>query len=170
MKNGWNQRCSDALDEIKTSIGKRDALAPFNTDGTKKVVRYCDTSSEGMGAVLEQEQMDGKMQPVFYWSSQFRKYEKNYSISEKEALACVTAMRKLKKYLLGRKFTLKTEHRALETLLSQQKTSRSNSRVERGERKYPSTTTMWSSSGELTMRWLIGCLEVPTGLITWRNR
>ena len=60
-KNGWNQRCSDALDEIKTSIGKRDAFASFNTDGTKKIVLYCDSSNEGMGAVLEQEHMDGKM-------------------------------------------------------------------------------------------------------------
>ena len=77
-----------------------------------------------MGAVLEKEQMDGKMQTVLYWSSQFRKYENNYSISEKEPLACVAAMRKLNKYLLGRKFTLKTDHRALETLLSQHKTSR----------------------------------------------
>ena len=170
VKNGWNQRCSDALDEIKTSIGKRDTLAPFNTDGTKKVVLYCDASNEGMGAVLEQEQMDGKMQPVLYWFSQFRKYEKNYSISEKEALACVAAMWKLKKYLLGRKFTLKTDHMALVTLVSQQKTSRSTPGSKGGERRCPSTTMMCSSSGELIMRWLFGCLEVPTGLITWRNR
>ena len=59
-----------------------------------------------------------------------RKYKNNYSISEKEALTYVAALRKLKEYLLGRKFTLKTDHRAFETLLSQQKTSRSNSRVE----------------------------------------
>ena len=87
VKNGWNQRCSGALDKIKTSIGKRVALSPFNTDETKKVVLYCAASNEGMGVVLEQEQIGGKMQPVLYWSSQFRKYEKNYSISEKEALA-----------------------------------------------------------------------------------
>ena len=117
VKNGWNQRCSDALDEIKTSIGKRDALAPFNTGGTEKVVLYCDASNERMCAILKQDQMNGKMQPVLYWSSKFWKYEKNYSISENEAMTCVAAMRKLKKYLLGRKFTLKT-------LLSQQKIPR----------------------------------------------
>ena len=58
-----------------------------------------------MGAVLEQEsgENDSKeCRPIFYWSSSFRDYEKNYSISEKEVLACVAAVNKFRLYLLGK--------------------------------------------------------------------
>ena len=80
----------------------------------------CDAAETGMGAVLEQEEKSGgTLKPVLYWSSQFRDYEKNYHSSEKEALACVAAITKLKKYLIGRKFILRTDHKALTTLLGQ---------------------------------------------------
>ena len=84
----WSEECDDVLNKINTMINKREALAPFETDEKKKVILSCDASDVGMGAVLEQEQADGTMRPVLYWSSQFRKYERNYSVSEKEALAC----------------------------------------------------------------------------------
>ena len=93
------------LIEIKAAILKREALAPFETNSAMLVALSCDASDEGMGAVLEQKQADGTMKPVLYWSSQFRAYEKNYSVGEKEALACVAAITKLRKYLLGRPFT-----------------------------------------------------------------
>ena len=117
--------------DIKAAILKREALAPFETNSAMLVTLSCDASDEGMGAVLEQEQADGTMKPVLYWSSQFRVYEKNYSVEEKEALACVAAITKLRKYLLWRPFTLKTDRRALVTLLSQSKIKRTMSRVER---------------------------------------
>ena len=84
-----------------------------------------------MGAVLEQENKDGVYRPVLFWSSQSRSYEKNYSVSEKEALTCVAAANKMKKYLLGREFTLRTDHRALQYLLSQGESKRTASPLER---------------------------------------
>ena len=131
----WSKECDDALNKIKTIINKREALAPFETDEKKNVLLSGDASDIGMGAVLEQEQADGTMRPVLYWSSQFRKYELNYSVSEKEALVCVAAVTKMKKYLLGRTFTLKTDHRALETLLSQKKANKTSARTERWREK-----------------------------------
>ena len=110
-------------------------LTPFNTDGKRKVVLKCDACQDGMGAVLEQESDTGDLRPVLFWSSKFRKYEANYSISKKEALACVSAMTKLKKYLLEIHFVLQTDHRALESLLSQKPNKRSMARTERWREK-----------------------------------
>ena len=120
-----------ALDEVKEAITRREALGPFETSTRRAVRVTCDASERGMGAVLEQEQEDGIFKPVLYWSSQFRKYEANYSIAEKEALACVAATQKLRKYLLGRKFVLRTDHKALVSLLSQVLSKRRESRIER---------------------------------------
>ena len=49
----------------------------------------CDASDEGMGVVLEQEQADGTMKPVLYWSSQFRAYDKKlFRMGEGSASMC----------------------------------------------------------------------------------
>ena len=84
-----------------------------------------------MRAVLEQLQDDGERKPVIYWSSAFLAYERNYSMPEKEALAYVSAINKFRIFLLGRHFTLRTDHRALNTLPSQQGTKRVAARTER---------------------------------------
>ena len=107
--------------DIKAAIFKREAVATSETNFAMLVTLSCDGSDEGMGAVLEQKQADGTMKPVLYWSSQSQAYDKNYSVGEKEALACVAAITKLRKYLLGKPFTLKTDQRTLVTLLSQSK-------------------------------------------------
>ena len=96
----------ESLDEIKSEIARGEALAQFETSGGCETFLTTDASEVGIGAVLEQRQQNGIIKPVSYWSSKLRKYELNYSISEKEALVCVVAMKKFQKYLLGRKFTL----------------------------------------------------------------
>ena len=131
----WNKAEDNALRSIKVEIEKRAPLAPFQTSSSRRVVLKCDACETGMGAVLEQEQESGHLKPVLYWSSKFRDYEANYSIGEKEALACVAAVTKLRKYLLGRHFVLQTDHRSLETLLSQSKVRRTSARVERWREK-----------------------------------
>ena len=90
-KWAWNNLEEKALTRIKETIRRRDALAPFKTRSGRKVKITSDVCDEGMGAVLEQEQEDGGYKPVLYWSSLFQAYERNYTILEKEALACVAA-------------------------------------------------------------------------------
>ena len=55
----------------------------------------------------------------------------NYSIAEKKALACVAATQKLWKYLLDRSFILRTDHKALVTLLPHALSKRTESSIER---------------------------------------
>ncbi len=72
-----------------------------------------DASDTGVGAVLSQVQ-DGEEHPVVYISRKLSTTEQRYAAVEKEALAVKWAVLELKYYLLGRKFTLVTDHAPLQ--------------------------------------------------------
>ncbi|KAG0432949.1 Retrovirus-related Pol polyprotein from transposon 17.6 [Dictyocoela muelleri] len=82
-------------------------------DMNKKFILESDASNYGLGAVLIQDDI-----PVAYLSKVFNKAETRYSITEKETLASLWAMEKLRFYLMGNKFTLITDHKAIEYLKS----------------------------------------------------
>ena len=71
-----------------------------------------DASDVGLGAALMQEH-DGVLHPVRFLSRKLKGAEKNYSTIEKECLAVVWAVEKLRVFLYGREFVLLTDHRPL---------------------------------------------------------
>ena len=93
-----------ALAKVKAEIFRKKALEPFDSALMTKTYLTWDASEIGMDAVIEQEAIGKSLTErcsVFYWSSTFRVCEKNYSIGEKETLACVSAISKFIIYLLG---------------------------------------------------------------------
>ena len=89
-----------------------------------------DASDLGVGAVLSQQQK-GKEVPIAFASSTLNSSQRNYSASEREAWACVWALEHWEKYLLGRPFTLQTDHSALKTLLTSRASRRESSKFPR---------------------------------------
>ena len=85
-----------------------------------------DASGHGLGAVLSQEGLDGELHPVVFVSRKLLERETHYATIEKECLAIKWALEALQYYLLGRTFTLVTDHAPL-VWLSQNKDS--NARV-----------------------------------------
>ena len=77
-----------------------------------------DASEYQLGCCLLQEQQDGALHPIGYWSRSLTTAEKNYSSTEKECLAIVWAVQHLRPYLEGQKFTIRTDHDALKWLLN----------------------------------------------------
>eukprot|EP00794_Sanderia_malayensis_P002386 gene2386-biopygen1273 len=83
-----------------------------------KTVEQTDASDFRLGAVLTQIDHSGNERAISYASRPLTDREKHYSATEKEALAVIFAVDHFRVYLLGRDFTLVTDHSALRWLHS----------------------------------------------------
>jgi len=72
-----------------------------------------DASDTSIGAVLSQVDAQGVGHVVAYASRILTKAEQNYCITRRELLAVVTFLQHFRQYLLGRSFTVQTDHGAL---------------------------------------------------------
>ena len=122
----WTPECEKSFQDLKTRLTSAPILkAP---DFSKPFLLQTDASLTGLGAVLTQLDDQLREHPVVYLSKQLKPSEKNYAISELECLAIVWSIGKLRYYLQGRKFTVITDHKALQWL---DKTKLSNSKLMR---------------------------------------
>lgn len=80
-------------------------------DFLERFLVQVDASDVGLGAVLAQGE-SGSERPVLFLSRKLFDRERRYSMVEKESLAIKWAIDSLRYYLLGREFTLQTDHRA----------------------------------------------------------
>ena len=82
-----------------------------------------DASGIGLGAVLAQKQEDGSVRPLAYASRSLQKHERNYGVTELEALAVVWVVKHFRPYLYGHRCDVYTDHEALKSLLNTPQTS-----------------------------------------------
>jgi len=111
VKWEWSEQCKKSFEDIKSVLSSSSVLAHY--DPSKPLVLECDASPHGIGACLLQQDSQGNFRPVVYVSRSLAPAERNYSQIEREALAIVFAVKRLKQYLLGRHFTLRTDHKPL---------------------------------------------------------
>lgn len=114
VKYVWDEKCQRTFDTLKEQLTTAPVLA--HPDYEKEFLLYTDASIEGLGAILAQNADDGKEHPIAYISRSLSPAEKNYIITELECLAIVWPVKKLHPYLDGVKFTLVTDHSALQWL------------------------------------------------------
>ncbi|XP_040069342.2 uncharacterized protein LOC115329771 isoform X2 [Ixodes scapularis] len=107
----WGPRQQRAFSEAKTQLKKADFLAHFDPD--KPLILECDASPLGIGAVLSHDVGQEVLRPIGFRSRTLTAAERNYSQLEREALALVFGVSKFRTYLLGRCFTLATDHKPL---------------------------------------------------------
>jgi hypothetical protein len=86
-------------------------------DFTKHFVLTCEASGFAVGAILSQGEL-GQDKPICFASRTLNKAEQNYSTIEKELAAIVWACRHFRPYLLGRPFTIVTDHKPLTWMFS----------------------------------------------------
>ncbi len=121
----WTPDTEEAFQRIKSALTEEPVLrAP---DFSCPFLLQTDASETGLGAVLSQVQ-EGEEHPVLFISRKLTPAEKNYATVEKEALVIKWAVLELRYYLLGRKFTLLTDHAPLQWMARAKDT---NARVTR---------------------------------------
>lgn len=126
----WGVEEQRAFVKIKASITSEQVLRHYDPNAPLEL--QADASSIGVGAVILQPE-NGTLKPVAYASRVLTDAEKKYSQIEKESLAIVFGVTKFRQYLLGRHFTLKTDHKPLITLCGEHKSipQMASSRIKR---------------------------------------
>jgi hypothetical protein len=111
----WTKEQQEAFVNSKEKLLASDCLTHY--DLNKPLRLKCDASPQGIGACLTHVMSDGSEQPIAFTSRTLSTAEKGYAQLEKEALALINGVRQFHKYLIGRKFTLVTDHRPLVKIL-----------------------------------------------------
>jgi len=111
----WQQEQPDAFEELKKKLTEAPVLAC--PDFSAKFVLQTDASDIGLRAVLTQT-IQGTERVIAFATRRLIAAEENYSATEKECLAIVWAIRKLRCYLEGYRFEVITDHLALKWLNS----------------------------------------------------
>eukprot|EP00731_Ephydatia_muelleri_P011862 Em0006g756a len=107
----WSEKCNHVFEELKRILCCSPVLR--SPDFKKPFVLQTDASDRGVGAVLSQMNEAGDDNPIAYFSKKLQPREERYSTIEKECLAIKLAMKAFRTYLIGRHFTVETDHRSL---------------------------------------------------------
>ena len=119
----WNDECEIAFCQLKSLLTKAPVLVYPRFGQGQSFLLETDASGVGLGAILSQQQEDGKYHPVAYASRSLLPNERNYPISELETLAIVWAVKYFRTYLLGHPCTVLTDHASCLSLLNTPKPS-----------------------------------------------
>jgi len=109
----WNEECQQAFNQLKDLLTSAPILALPTDKGS--YVLDCDARDIGIGAVLSQV-IDEEEKVIAYGSRLLSTAERNYCVTRRELLAIVHFTKTYRQYLLGRRFTLRTDHAALQWL------------------------------------------------------
>ncbi|GFV55619.1 retrovirus-related Pol polyprotein from transposon 297 [Trichonephila clavipes] len=111
----WGSEQEEAFRDLKSKLASPPVLKP--PDGTKPFVIRTDASSVALGAVLLKREKDEE-QPIEYASRLLSSSERNYSTTEREALAVVWVLETFRGYVEGQTIRLSSDHQSLKWLLS----------------------------------------------------
>lgn len=107
----------DAFTELKRRLASPPVLG--HPDFSEPFHVRMDASDYAVGGYLFQMKPDGTERIIAYGGRKMKREELAYPTREKELLAALHAMRTWKVYLIDRPFYINTDHRTLESILSQ---------------------------------------------------
>ena len=111
----WSSDCEQASLSLKEKLIQAPVLAYPKLGANASIFTLeTDASAVSIGVVLEQ---DGH--PVAYVSRALKKAEENYCVIQQECLAILFATKQFRHYLLGRPFTILTDHAPFQWLSGQ---------------------------------------------------
>lgn len=112
----WTDKCNKAFSDLKEALMKTPVLR--FPDITKTFILDTDASFDTIGAVLAQRDENGKERVIAYGSHAMNNHERGYCITRKELLAIYYFCNHFKHYLYGKRFELRTDHKAITFMLN----------------------------------------------------
>ena len=112
----WTKECDEAFQTLKDKMTKTPILA--YPDFEKEFILDTDASFDTIGAVLAQKDAYGRERVIAYGSHKMNKHELGYCITRKELLAIYYFTQHFKHFLYGKKFLLRTDHKAITFMMT----------------------------------------------------
>lgn len=124
----WNDEATKSFEASKVAIQNAAMLAHPSHHATLAI--FSDASDLSAGAVLQQF-IDGKWQPLGYFSKKFSDAQRNYSTFDRELLAIYLAIKHFRKTFEGRNLIVFTDHKPLTYVLRKPPSASETPRRER---------------------------------------
>ena len=115
----WGVPQQTAFDQLRNALSQSPILA--HPDFRLPFILQTDASRQGLGAVLAQRDSQGQERVIQYLSRSLSKAERNYGVTKLELLGILWALEVCRPYLQGAKFTVETDHKALQWVKSTKK-------------------------------------------------
>ena len=115
----WGTKQEAAFMMAKSQLTSSSLLVHYSSQ--RSLILACDASPYGVGAVLSHRMDDGSEKPIAFASRSLSPAEKGYAQLDKEALAIIFGVTKFRQYLLGRTFTIQSDHKPLMYLFGENK-------------------------------------------------
>ena len=124
----WSPNCQSSFGKLKDKITSAPVLRHF--DRSKKAVLETDSSDYVNGGVLSQEDEQGVLHPVAFYSKNMLPAECNYEIYDKELLAIIRCFEHWRPELESTDIPVEviTDHKGLEYFMSTKELSRRQAR------------------------------------------
>jgi len=115
----WTEQCEESFKNLKSQLMSSPVLS--YPDLTKSFILDTDASFDTIGAVLSQVDENGRERVIAYGSKAMNKHELGYCITRKELLAIYYFTQYFKHYLYGKRFILRTDHKAITFMMRTKK-------------------------------------------------
>lgn len=109
-----NKAFESHINDMKNALKRLPELYAF--DGTREIEIHTDASNRAVSGVLMQK-IGNNLCPVAYYSRILQDPETRYATIEKELVAVHESIKKFRPYIAYKKFTLKTDHKPLISIL-----------------------------------------------------
>lgn len=109
----WEDSHRMAMKTLKEKITQAPALMSPNYETGGMLYMAVDASMEGAGAVLEQDDKDGRRHPCRFESTLWSKSESRWHSTKLECRAVLWGLKKFRIWLYGRRFTIETDAQTL---------------------------------------------------------
>ena len=109
----WDRKQQLAFDKAKAQL--TSSSVRMNFDPEKEVILSCDASPYGVGALLSHHTEEGE-RPIGFASRSLSPAERNYAHTDKEAIAIIFGVKKFHRYVFGREFEIRSDHKPLQHL------------------------------------------------------